>query len=48
MVADVSKASRKMQNELPGREKEAEKKGQAMMSEAGTKFDKAVRRDVSL
>ena len=43
IIADVSQASRKIQNELPGREKEAEKKGQAMLSEAGTKFDKAVR-----
>lgn len=42
MAADVSKASAKVQSELPGRTKEAEKKGQAWASEAGAKLDNAV------
>jgi len=41
LEADLSKASAKIKGELPGRGKEAQKKGEAWASEAGQKFDNA-------
>lgn len=49
MTADASKASAKVRSEIPGRTNEAEKtaqayekKGEALASSAGKKFDEAV------
>lgn len=42
-LADASKATAKIKSEAPGKEKEAEKKGEATAAQAGQKFDKAVR-----
>lgn len=42
-IADASKVSSQIKNDLPGKEKEAEKKGEAIASQAGQKFDQAVR-----
>jgi hypothetical protein len=39
----MSKASAKVKGELPGRTKEAEKRGEAWASEAGAKIDSTVR-----
>ncbi|KAL9624978.1 MAG: hypothetical protein Q9160_000707 [Pyrenula sp. 1 TL-2023] len=39
--ADVSRASAKVKSEVPGKEKEAEKQGQAYASQAGQKIDQA-------
>lgn len=43
ILADASKVSSQIKNDLPGKEKEAEKKGEAFASQAGQKFDQAVR-----
>jgi hypothetical protein len=39
----MAKASAKVKSEIPGRAKEAQKKGEAWASEAGAKIDNAVR-----
>ncbi|KIW89073.1 uncharacterized protein Z519_10558 [Cladophialophora bantiana CBS 173.52] len=39
--ADASKLSSQIKSEIPGKEKEAEKKGEAVASQAGRKFDQA-------
>jgi len=41
LEADLSKASAKIKSEIPGRGKEAQKKGEAWASEAGLKIDNA-------
>lgn len=41
-AADASKASAKMKSEVPGKTKEAEKKGEAYAQAAGSKVDSAV------
>ena len=47
-TADTSKLSSQIKNELPGKEKEAEKKGEALASQAGQKIDQAVTSSVLL
>ena len=42
VTADASKLSSQIKSDIPGKEKEAEKKGEALASQAGQKFDKAV------
>ena len=44
--ADASKLSAKVKSEAPGREKEAEKKGQELAQRASSSFDKAVSRKI--
>ncbi|KIV96939.1 hypothetical protein PV10_00752 [Exophiala mesophila] len=39
--ADASKLSAQIKSELPGREKQAEKKGEALAQQVGQKFDQA-------
>ena len=39
---DASKLSAKIKNDAPGKEKEAEKKGEELAQRAGSQFDKAV------
>jgi len=39
--ADASKLSSKIKHDMPGRQKEAEKKGEALASKAGQEFDRA-------
>jgi hypothetical protein len=41
-TADAAEAQAKLKSEVPGKEKEYEKKGEALASQAGQKFDKAV------
>jgi hypothetical protein len=41
-TADLSKASAKIQEQIPGRGKEAKKEGEKWASEAGAKLDSAV------
>lgn len=41
-AADAHKVSAQVKSEIPGREKEAEKKGEALAQQAGQKFDRAV------
>lgn len=42
LLADASKASAKIQGELPGRGTQAKKQGEAWATEAGNKLDSAV------
>jgi len=39
--ADASRVSSQIKNELPGRGKEAKKEGEALVNQAGSKFDQA-------
>ncbi|KAK5057834.1 hypothetical protein LTR84_011835 [Exophiala bonariae] len=39
--ADAHKVSAQVKSEIPGREKEAEKKGEVLAQQAGQKFDRA-------
>ncbi|KIV96940.1 hypothetical protein, variant [Exophiala mesophila] len=41
LSADASKLSAQIKSELPGREKQAEKKGEALAQQVGQKFDQA-------
>ncbi|OAP58799.1 hypothetical protein AYL99_06096 [Fonsecaea erecta] len=41
LEADASKLSSQIKSEVPGKEKEAEKKGEAIAAQAGQKFDQA-------
>jgi hypothetical protein len=41
-TADASRLSSQIKSELPGKEKEIKKEGEALFSQAGTKFDQAV------
>jgi hypothetical protein len=42
VTADVSKASAKVQDQLPGRTDQAKKEGEKWATEAGAKLDSAV------
>ena len=43
LLADAAEAQAKIKSDLPGKEKEFEKKGEAMASRAGQTLDRTVR-----